>query len=981
MKGSASGKQYGSLDAKRPSRSASPTKRNESESGSGSGSKLRRHASAPQLERKDSDASKSGTSRRGRDDSSDSKASSKASQGSVSSRATSGTGGPTSRKDASPGPKGRPDKKQQKKFGAETPLASTGPRLADALPAEREGLILSKLQTCSVVYDFHADTMLREKEEKRQILLELIDYANTAQDKPSEAFMQASVDMASANVFRTLELRERLPVDMLDMDDEEPFMDPAWPHLQLVYEFLLRFVLCKVVEPKVVAKFLNPLFLARFLELFDSDDCRERDAIKVIMLKLYSRCTNMRTNIRRALQDACSRALYEDDTPNGVAELLELLLKIINSFSSPLKDEQKGLFHKVIIPLHKVAVFSLFQRPLVQCVFSFIDKDKELCYEVVMALLNFWPFTSGSKQVLFLEELEQLLPLLPSSDFLRLRDLLTQRLVVSITCIHASVAERALQLWNTQSFVRLVNQHRVAMFPPIISALYRNCTQHWYGSVHGRTLDVLKIVMEADQALFADASARHRRMQEETYTIEENRARKWGVLRQAFEKKERQTALAKPKAKRVSVKAKSKSGQSTQKFTTPQYRHDIISLVQDNYGFIVSLDSSQTLTSLDLQALIVDRQGDVVSIVSADNATERNAALVHASYDELRKEDSDSHRHGVAIWVTLPRVPAHVKQLFFVVCSTDGPALRRELLKGCSARVVDAQDSATLANFAIDVEPTGVGVLAVMERPSSDGGWRFARTVLGRSGDVSPTARSAKHFVDALEPTLGSLVREVIPTAMKPQRVSLILEKGAVTDIIQSLAPKGFFAGIGWDFSNRGYSDERLAVEVAAVFFSATGKELGAATAEKPTEFGVRHSGSGMLSSGVAFTFDGLSKDVAQMLLVVHVSTPHMTFDMLQNPSCRIIDQTGVTILSFTLPECTRKSGLILGRLALEPAVRKRWCFQAIGRFCGGHSWKDEETTREMRSIAQLSLREFQFQLEGFKPVAPTSSGRLLASI
>merc|ERR1719491_136986 len=117
-----------------------------------------------------------------------------------------------------------------------------------------------------------------------------------------------------------------------------------------------------------------------------------------------------------------------------------------------------------------------------------------------------------------------------------------------------------------------------------------------------------------------------------------------------------------------------------------------------------------------------------------------------------------------------------------------------------------------------------------------------------------------------------------------------------------------------------------------------------------------------MLSAGVALNFDSLSKDVAQMFLVAHVSTPAMTCDMLQNPSCRIIDQNGVAVLQFALTECARKPGLIFGRFCLE-ATRKRWCFQAIGRFCGGHAWKDEETSKELRAISPKSLRDFQRQL------------------
>merc|ERR1719247_2831565 len=99
-----------------------------------------------------------------------------------------------------------------------------------------------------------------------------------------------------------------------------------------------------------------------------------------------------------------------------------------------------------------------------------------------------------------------------------------------------------------------------------------------------------------------------------------------------------------------------------------------------------------------------------------------------------------------------------------------------------------------------------------------------------------------------------------------------------------------------------------------------------------------------------------------------------MTWEMLQNSSCRIIDHNGVSVMQFAMSECLRKPGLILGRLSLESG-RRKWCFQAIGRFCGGHAWKDEETVKELRAISQKSLMDFQRQLDNAKPVAPTSSG------
>ena len=36
-----------------------------------------------------------------------------------------------------------------------------------------------------------------------------------------------------------------------DAEEDEPCLEPSWPHLQLVYEFFLRFIVSSDVDPKV----------------------------------------------------------------------------------------------------------------------------------------------------------------------------------------------------------------------------------------------------------------------------------------------------------------------------------------------------------------------------------------------------------------------------------------------------------------------------------------------------------------------------------------------------------------------------------------------------------------------------------------------------------------------------------------------------------------------------------------------------------
>jgi Protein phosphatase 2A regulatory B subunit (B56 family) len=74
---------------------------------------------------------------------------------------------------------------------------------------------------------------LREKEIKRQALLELVDYVNTGTGKFTEAVSEDIMFMLSNNLFRSLPPGKGHDQENYDPDEEEPSLEPAWPHLQV----------------------------------------------------------------------------------------------------------------------------------------------------------------------------------------------------------------------------------------------------------------------------------------------------------------------------------------------------------------------------------------------------------------------------------------------------------------------------------------------------------------------------------------------------------------------------------------------------------------------------------------------------------------------------------------------------------------------------------------------------------------------------
>merc|ERR1719410_1981107 len=123
-----------------------------------------------------------------------------------------------------------------------------------------------------------------------------------------------------------------------------------------------------------------------------------------------------RSFIRKQINNVFYEVIYESGTHNGIGELLEILGSIINGFALPLKQEHKKFLRNVLIPLHKVNRLQIFHQQLSYCITQFIDKDNQLSLIIIGGLIKFWPLTSSSKEVLLLNELEEIIEITPSSQ-------------------------------------------------------------------------------------------------------------------------------------------------------------------------------------------------------------------------------------------------------------------------------------------------------------------------------------------------------------------------------------------------------------------------------------------------------------------------------------------------------------------------------------------------------------------------------------
>uniref|UniRef100_A0A8C4QPW0 Serine/threonine protein phosphatase 2A regulatory subunit n=1 Tax=Eptatretus burgeri TaxID=7764 RepID=A0A8C4QPW0_EPTBU len=319
-----------------------------------------------------------------------------------------------------------------------------------------------------------------------------------------------SYNKFAVNLFRTLPPSSNPTGAEFDPEEDEPTLEAAWPHLQLVYELFLRFLESPDFLPNIGKKYIDQKFVLQLLELFDSEDPRERDFLKTTLHRIYGKFLGLRAYIRKQINNIFYRFIYETEHHNGIAELLEILGSIINGFALPLKEEHKVFLLKVLLPLHKVKSLSVYHPQLAYCVVQFLEKDSSLTEPVVLGLLKFWPKTHSPKEVLFLNELEEILDVIEPSEFMKVMEQLFRQLTKCVSSPHFQVAERALYYWNNEYIMSLVNDNASCILPIMFPALYRNSKTHWNKTIHGLIYNALKLFMEMNQKLFDECTQQYK---------------------------------------------------------------------------------------------------------------------------------------------------------------------------------------------------------------------------------------------------------------------------------------------------------------------------------------------------------------------------------------------------------------------------------------------------------------------------------------
>ncbi|CAN1276348.1 Serine/threonine protein phosphatase 2A 57 kDa regulatory subunit B' beta isoform [Linum perenne] len=327
---------------------------------------------------------------------------------------------------------------------------------------------------------------------KRGKLLQLLSIMKSLKRQLPDQVICSLVSMIAANLFRPLPTEES--------EDLVSTLSPMWSHLQVVYDILLRLLVN--VDAKSIRCFVDQQFVISLLVLFQSEDPRERESVKNVYHRIYSKFTFYRGFMRKSMNDVLLHYVFEAEKHCGIGELLEIWGSIINGFTVPLKEEHKLFLIRVLIPLHKPKGMVVYHRQLAYCITQFVQKEPMMGGLIVRGILKYWPITNCQKEILLISELEELVENMDPDHYRRLALPLCTQITRCLNSWNSQVAERAIYIWNNEVFVKMATSAMEEVFPVVVEGMEKNLKWHWSSNVKQLTENVKKMVEEMDQTLY-----------------------------------------------------------------------------------------------------------------------------------------------------------------------------------------------------------------------------------------------------------------------------------------------------------------------------------------------------------------------------------------------------------------------------------------------------------------------------------------------
>ena len=320
-------------------------------------------------------------------------------------------------------------------------------------------------------------------------------------------------------------------------DPEPPSTD--WLYLKLVYEICYIALQSKHIdEDKFIKGYITQDFIAEYLELFESSIEEERLVLKSLVHKLYSRFLSARTIVRNGIYSYLDEIIanyqwdyagYNDNDDHkklsktvfindndfnsivGITDILDFLSCIISGYTVPLKEEHINMLKTTLFQLHKHPQLRIFYPKLLVCIKYYLLKSNDLILPVLENLINLWPRTDVSKQLLFINEVREVISLIKFDvDNSKLIEKLAFIINISLGSTNAKIIDETLNMFSDNAFINIISRYSHEIYSVILPNLVVNLRRLTDKQNSTYTLKLYKELHDFDQLLFETVMKNHK---------------------------------------------------------------------------------------------------------------------------------------------------------------------------------------------------------------------------------------------------------------------------------------------------------------------------------------------------------------------------------------------------------------------------------------------------------------------------------------
>ena len=369
-------------------------------------------------------------------------------------------------------------------------------------PNEFQPLFLAKLHECEKLID-----MSPEKSGDRSAKILLLSQLSKSFQHPNlvrkltvEAIEEV-IKMVQTNISRDFPPVTSFPPTFL-FDRVESFCDDCWFVLEHVYDVLDAVLRSTHVPHGHLNTSLSHTFIVKLFACFASPDVRERNAVKANLYTIAGRTPDKVMFLFTLIKNAMIDAMSDQPIKWGLPQILELFHDMSSTIPQFTSLSFEFLLKQILIPLHLMTNFAEYYMQLLSSIEVILVRNSNFVDYLIFFLLNHFPIASQKKQMVFLQELDDIVTrfwqvVLPNCAFV-----LIARLAYLVTSPCIDISQRAFMILFSDPVVMLIKQYYCKTAPVLVARATAAARSHWHEAPKNLALCLLQELQRMDPSAF-----------------------------------------------------------------------------------------------------------------------------------------------------------------------------------------------------------------------------------------------------------------------------------------------------------------------------------------------------------------------------------------------------------------------------------------------------------------------------------------------